>query len=73
MFAFFAPQIQNMEQVVSELTAKSQTIRDNQQKLTLIQTKLAQLTLPTQKLRQSDVKAALPPEIAGGRAVKHAT
>lgn len=41
---FFAPQIQNMEQVVTELTAKSQTIRDNQQKLTLIQSKLAQLT-----------------------------
>lgn len=45
-FAFFAPQIQNMEQVVAELTAKSQTIRDNQQKLSLIQSQLAQLTLP---------------------------
>ncbi|EMO4162474.1 LeoA/HP0731 family dynamin-like GTPase [Morganella morganii] len=49
IFAFFAPQIQNLEQIVTELTAKSQTIRDNQQKLTLIQLKLAQLTLPTQK------------------------
>lgn len=44
MFAFFAPQIQNLEQVVTELTAKSQVIRDNQQKLTIIQSKLAQLT-----------------------------
>ncbi|HAS8352048.1 TPA: GTP-binding protein [Vibrio vulnificus] len=49
IFAFFAPQIQNLEQIVTELTAKSQTIRDNQQKLTLIQLQLAQLTLPTQK------------------------
>ncbi|MBN3231240.1 LeoA/HP0731 family dynamin-like GTPase [Pectobacterium brasiliense] len=47
MFAFFAPQIKNLEQVVTELTAKSQTIRDNQQKLTLIQSQLTQLTLPT--------------------------
>ncbi|WP_182057632.1 LeoA/HP0731 family dynamin-like GTPase [Pantoea sp. ME81] len=46
MFAFFAPQILNMEQVVTELTAKSQTIRDNKQKLVLIQSQLAQLTLP---------------------------
>lgn len=46
MFAFFAPQILNMEQVVTELTAKSQTIRDNKQKLMLIQSQLAQLTLP---------------------------
>ncbi|EHQ7182520.1 GTP-binding protein, partial [Salmonella enterica subsp. enterica serovar Poona] len=44
MFAFFAPQIQNLEQVVTELTAKSQVIRDNQQKLTIIQSKLALLT-----------------------------
>jgi tRNA U34 5-carboxymethylaminomethyl modifying GTPase MnmE/TrmE len=44
MFAFFAPQIQNLEQVVTELTAKSQVIRDNQQKLMIIQSKLAQLT-----------------------------
>lgn len=47
MFAFFAPQIQNLEQVVTELTAKSQAVRDNQQKLTLIQSQLAQLTLHT--------------------------
>ncbi|MCE9910220.1 GTP-binding protein, partial [Hafnia paralvei] len=46
MFVFLAPQILSMEQVVTELTTKSQTIRDNQQKLTLIKSQLAQLTLP---------------------------
>lgn len=46
MFAFFAPQIQNMEQVITEMTGKSHTIRGSQQKLTLIQSQLAQLTLP---------------------------
>ncbi len=45
MFAFFAPQILTLEQVITELTTKSQVIRDNQQKLTLLQSKLAQLTL----------------------------
>ncbi|EKR2566295.1 dynamin family protein [Escherichia coli] len=46
MFAFFAPQIQQMEQVVTELAEKSQAIRDNRQKLSLIQTQLAQLMVP---------------------------
>ncbi|EKY5010555.1 hypothetical protein QFW19_005260, partial [Escherichia coli] len=42
----FAPQIQQMEQVVTELAEKSQAIRDNRQKLSLIQTLLAQLMVP---------------------------
>ncbi|QGU11415.1 GTP-binding protein [Leclercia sp. J807] len=44
-FAFFAPQIQEMEKVVKELTEKSQAIRDSQQKLSLFQTQLAELSV----------------------------
>ncbi|ASY74424.1 LeoA/HP0731 family dynamin-like GTPase [Pectobacterium polaris] len=46
MFAFFAPQIQNMEKVISDLTEKSNAIRQSQQKLGLLQGQLAQLSLP---------------------------
>lgn len=46
MFAFFAPQIQNMELVITEMMGKSHAIRESQQKLTLIQSQLAHLTLP---------------------------
>ncbi|MDC9821147.1 dynamin family protein [Pectobacterium polonicum] len=46
MFAFFAPQIQNMERVISDLTEKSNAIRQSQQKLGLLQGQLAQLSLP---------------------------
>lgn len=51
MFAFFAPQIQNMEKVISDLIEKSNTIRQNQQKLTLIQEQLTQLDLPAPEER----------------------
>lgn len=46
MFAFFAPQIQNMELVITEMMGKNHAIRESQQKLTLIQSQLAHLTLP---------------------------
>lgn len=46
MFAFFAPQIQNMELVITEMMGKSHAIRESQQKLTFIQSQLAHLTLP---------------------------
>ena len=46
MFAFFAPQIQIMELVITEMMGKSHAIRESQQKLTLIQSQLAHLTLP---------------------------
>ncbi|POU04042.1 GTP-binding protein [Escherichia sp. ESNIH1] len=49
MFAFFAPQIQNMEKVISDLAEKSETIRQNQQKLGLLQEQLALLSLPVPK------------------------
>lgn len=45
MFAFFAPQIQNMEKVIVDLTEKSDAIRQNQHKLGLIQEQLTQLSL----------------------------
>ncbi|HEJ1088786.1 TPA: dynamin family protein [Serratia marcescens] len=46
MFAFFAPQIQTMELVITEMMGKNHAIRESQQKLTLIQSQLAHLTLP---------------------------
>lgn len=46
MFAFFAPQILEVEKVVAQLSEKAETIRDNRQKLTAIQVQLKQLTLP---------------------------
>ncbi|WP_312269148.1 LeoA/HP0731 family dynamin-like GTPase [Pseudescherichia sp.] len=49
MFAFFAPQIQNMEKVISDLAEKSETIRQNQQTLGLLQEQLALLSLPVPK------------------------
>ncbi|MEF4961791.1 LeoA/HP0731 family dynamin-like GTPase [Escherichia coli] len=42
MFAFFAPQIQEMEKVICDLTEKSDTIRKSQQKLSILQQKLEQ-------------------------------
>ncbi|EAO9832680.1 GTP-binding protein [Salmonella enterica subsp. enterica serovar Livingstone] len=41
-FAFFAPQIQEMEKVICDLTEKSDTIRKSQQKLSILQQKLEQ-------------------------------
>lgn len=41
-FAFFAPQIQEMENVIRDLTEKSDTIRKSQQKLSLLQQQLEQ-------------------------------
>lgn len=46
MFSFFAPQIQNMELVITEMMGKNHAIRESQQKLILIQSQLAHLTLP---------------------------
>lgn len=47
MFAFFAPQIQSMEKVIADLTEKSNTICQSQQKLTLLQERLTQLSKTT--------------------------
>lgn len=41
-FAFFAPQIQEMEKVICDLAEKSDTIRKSQQKLSILQQKLEQ-------------------------------
>lgn len=53
MFAFFAPQIQNMEKVIFDLTEKSATIRQNQEKLTLLQKQLVQLSPPSLESRET--------------------
>ncbi|MGL5600290.1 MAG: LeoA/HP0731 family dynamin-like GTPase [Silvania sp.] len=49
MFAFFAPQIQNMEKVIADLTEKSDAIRQNQHRLGLLQEQLTQLSLAAQE------------------------
>lgn len=47
-FAFFAPQIQHMENVIVDLTEKNNFIRQNRQKIELLQEQLTQLS-STQK------------------------